>query len=99
MAPIKALVQKTIEEDNEKLLGFAFVESYWAENPDCKVYFGFFDAEKRMATRMVVYTSTVKDSDSWQIFIDFTKRHMYDEPFENTSEELQEIAAKLLGRD
>lgn len=96
---VKALVEKTVKEDNEKLMGFAYVESYWDENPDCQIYFGFFDGEKRMATRMVVYTTKVKDSDAWQIFPDFTKRHMYDEPFESASQELQELATNLIGLD
>lgn len=90
-------IKQALAEDNEQLAGFAFLETYWDENPNAYVCYGFFDKNKRMATRMEAYATPIKDTDLWQIFLDFQKVHMFDEPFESTSEELQGIAAKLIG--
>lgn len=97
--PVEEQIKRAMAESGEQLLGFAYVESYWSDNPNCQIYFGFFDREKRMATRMVVYTSKIKDAEAWQLFPDFTKRHMYDEPFESVSQELQEMVTELVGCD
>lgn len=93
------LVKQALAEDNEHLAGFAFLETYWAENPDAYVFYGFFDKHKRMATRMEAYTTPIKGRDAWQVFLDFQKVHMFDEPFERVSEELQNIALQLIGMD
>lgn len=93
------LVKQALAEDNEQLMGFAFLETYWDVNPDAYVYYGFFDKNKRMTTRMEAYSTPINGTSDWQVFLDFQKVHMFDEPFESTSEELQNIALKLIGKD
>lgn len=97
--PMIEKIQKSMEKDGDELLGFAFVESYWAENPKAQLFFGFFDHEKRMATRVEVYQENVKDSEGRQLFLEFIKQRMYDEPFEATSQELQEAVLTLMDMD
>ena len=92
-------VKRSLAEDNEQLTGFGFLETYWDVNPDAYVYYGFFDKNKRMATRMEAYTTPIKGTTAWQVFLDFQKVHMFDEPFDSVSEELQNIALKLIGMD
>ena len=99
LAPIEERIKQALAADNDTLMGFAFIESYWAENPKAQMYFGFFDKDKHMATRLEVYTKTVADGAAWQLFPDLIKQRMFDEPFENTSPELQEMALLLTGNE
>lgn len=92
-------LKQFLAQENEQLMGFAYLETYWDVNPNAYVYYGFFDKAKRMTTRMEAYTTPIQGSNDYQVFLDFQKVHMFDEPFERTSEELQGIATKLIGLD
>lgn len=99
IAPMEERIKQALAADNDTLMGFAFIESYWAENPKAQMYFGFFDKDKHMTTRLEVYTKEAPGGAAWQLFPDLVKQRMFDEPFEHTSRELQDIALTLTGNE